>query len=92
MIIGECKSGCELISSFEYEYRIYKKWIISGFDNREIWTLLNTSEFASVGKGSLKFFKNVSISHYVNNAIKSFAKKLDFKEEKLNRRKKLLFF
>lgn len=51
MIIGDCESGCEYISSFEYEYQIYKKWIISEFDQREKWIILNISEYASLGKG-----------------------------------------
>ncbi|RNA09695.1 polycystin-1-like isoform X2 [Brachionus plicatilis] len=39
MITGECESGCEYINSFEYEYRIFKRWIISDLDNREKWQL-----------------------------------------------------
>lgn len=64
MIIGDCESGCEYISSLEYDYQIYRKWIISEFDQREKWIILNISDYASLGKGKRREVLTHKKLHY----------------------------
>lgn len=65
MIIGECESGCEYIKSFEYEFKIYKRWILSENFNQVKWILYDFKDqvFWNTGSKELTIFKDLFLKN-----------------------------
>ncbi|CAF1066748.1 unnamed protein product, partial [Brachionus calyciflorus] len=72
MITGSCDSGCDLIKSIEYEFRIYKKWILSEKELQEKWILYEFRDQVSVGTGSKSNELTIFKSLFQNNPNDQF--------------------
>ena len=51
MLEAGCKSGCDKIRKYKYEYRLYKKWVLSNEDVQEKWVPINIQNDNSLAMG-----------------------------------------
>lgn len=61
MIMADCKQGCVNASTISYQYRVYRKWLLSDSDTQEKWIECSTNSISTFQSSETCFLNSTNI-------------------------------